>query len=85
MKAKARNRFYGDRRVWFALFSIVALFFLAAPLCAQVDTGAILGTVTDQSGAVIAGATVSLKNEGTKSARLSRDFRKRRRAMSSLT
>ena len=44
---------------------MAALFFLAAPLCAQVDTGAILGTVTDQSGAVIAGATVSLKNEGT--------------------
>jgi len=33
-------------------------------LC-QVDTGALLGTVKDQSGAVIPGAKVSLTNEGT--------------------
>src|SRR6266571_1785272 len=35
------------------------------PLYAQVDTGTILGTVTDASGAVIHGANVTLKNEGT--------------------
>jgi hypothetical protein len=34
-------------------------------LCAQVDTGAILGTVKDQSGAVIPGAKLTLTNEGT--------------------
>src|SRR5213594_4741503 len=33
-------------------------------LC-QVDTGAILGTVKDQSGAVVPGAKVTLTNEGT--------------------
>ncbi len=32
---------------------------------AQVDTGAILGTVKDESGAVIPGAKVTLTNEGT--------------------
>src|SRR6202035_2833651 len=32
---------------------------------AQVDTGSILGTVTDASGAVIGGGTVTLTNEGT--------------------
>jgi len=35
------------------------------PLNAQVDTGTIVGTVTDQSGAVISGAKVTLTNLGT--------------------
>ncbi len=35
------------------------------PLHAQVDTGAVLGTVTDASGAAIRGANVTLTNEGT--------------------
>lgn len=45
----------------------VGIFFLAGtiPAVAQVDTGAILGTVKDQSGAVIPGATVTLVNQGT--------------------
>ena len=37
----------------------------SSPVQAQVDTGSILGTVTDASGAVIGGATVTLINEGT--------------------
>jgi hypothetical protein len=37
----------------------------ATPLHAQVDAGAILGTVSDASGAVVKGATVTLTNEGT--------------------
>jgi Carboxypeptidase regulatory-like domain/TonB dependent receptor len=45
--------------------SVVILFLAVAPLRAQVDTGAILGTVTDASGAEIRGATVTLTNEGT--------------------
>ena len=36
-----------------------------APLCAQSTTGAIVGTVTDPSGAIIAGATVTITNMGT--------------------
>ena len=44
---------------------LVASLFAAGPLCAQVDTGAVLGTVKDQSGAVIPGAKLTLTNEGT--------------------
>jgi hypothetical protein len=40
----------------------------AAPSFAQVDTGSILGTVSDSSGARISGATVTLTNEGTNAA-----------------
>lgn len=47
----------------------IAMSFLAVvvsvPAWAQIDTGRILGRVTDQSGAVIPGARVSLTNEGT--------------------
>src|SRR5260370_34660860 len=34
-------------------------------ICAQVDTGAILGTVKDQAGAVVPGVKLVLTNEGT--------------------
>ena len=39
-----------------------------SPLHAQVDTGTVLGTVTDASGAPISGASVTLTNEGTSAA-----------------
>src|SRR5678815_3400168 len=39
--------------------------FFASVLHAQIDTGSIVGTVTDPSGAVIAGATLTLKNSAT--------------------
>ncbi len=45
---------------------LVALFIFAPQvLLSQVDTGAILGTVKDTSGAVIPGATITLKNDDT--------------------
>jgi Carboxypeptidase regulatory-like domain/TonB dependent receptor-like, beta-barrel/TonB-dependent Receptor Plug Domain len=37
---------------------------LAAPASAQVDTGTILGSVKDQSGAILPGATVTITHEG---------------------
>jgi hypothetical protein len=50
-----------------SLFAVVFAFFfcLAFLLQAQVDTGTILGTVTDATGAVIPGAKVTIRNEGT--------------------
>jgi hypothetical protein len=41
------------------------LFGLALSLSAQVDTGTIRGTVRDNTGAVVPGATVSIRDEGT--------------------
>ena len=42
---------------------------LSGPLFAQVNTGRILGTITDQSGGVVAGAMVTVTNTGTGVAR----------------
>jgi hypothetical protein len=43
----------------------ICLVIIAKPMMAQVQTGAILGTVTDSSGAAVAGATVTITNAGT--------------------
>ncbi len=48
------------------LVSILPL--LATPTMAQATTGSLRGTVADPNGGVIAGATVTVKNEGTGSA-----------------
>ena len=43
-------------------FTLTAL--LAAPASAQVDTGTISGTVKDETGGVLPGATVTITHEG---------------------
>ena len=53
-------------RVTFVILVISTLLSLVTGVAsAQVDTGTILGTVTDQSGGVVAGASVTLTNQGT--------------------
>lgn len=51
--------------VWQLFIVGLALISLAPQLRAQVDTGTILGTVKDQSGAVIPNAKVSIRDEAT--------------------
>ena len=60
----------GLRRVGLALLGVALLAsLLPRPLAAQTVAGTILGTVTDPTGAVIAGAKVALTNEGTQFSR----------------
>jgi hypothetical protein len=47
------------------LIATLAVFFLAAPLWAQVAGGTIQGTVTDQSNSVVPGVQVSIANRAT--------------------
>ena len=54
-----------QRAAWATSACLVLMFLAVTPLHAQVDTGTILGTVTDASGAAIRGANVTLTNEGT--------------------
>jgi hypothetical protein len=47
------------------VFSLLALLFGAAPAHAQFDTASVIGTVKDNTGAVVPGATVTLTNIDT--------------------
>src|SRR2546426_3806303 len=59
----------GFPRASLTMTAVLLLLFLSAqPLRAQVDTGTLLGTVTDASGAPVNGAKVTLTNEGTSAA-----------------
>jgi hypothetical protein len=49
-------------RSFIVSFSLVMF---ASVLHAQVDTGTILGTIRDNTGAVVPGVTVTVRNEGT--------------------
>ena len=46
---------------------VVVVVFSALAVMAQVDTGAILGVITDRSGAVVPGASVRIVEESTNS------------------
>ena len=63
------KRMEGSKLIGRAFLGMAAAFVLmllcVTPLRAQVDAGAILGTVTDASGSAVHGATVTLTNEGT--------------------
>jgi hypothetical protein len=64
MNRKAISR--GILKASLAMSAVLLVLFLSAPpLLAQVDTGTILGTIADASGAPINGAKVTLTNEGT--------------------
>jgi hypothetical protein len=55
---------------WYYLTGVLAVAILsAATVRAQVESGQITGTVTDQSGAVIPGATITVNNAATGAAR----------------
>jgi hypothetical protein len=54
-----------DQRLGLGLAMLILLFGSGQRLYAQVDTGAVDGTVTDQTGAIVPGASVTLINEGT--------------------
>ena len=47
-------------------FVSLAVFLAASGLYGQALRGTVVGTVTDQAGAVIPGTTVTLVNDGTK-------------------
>ena len=53
------------RRILFSVFLVIQCCALTGRLAAQVDQGAVTGTVTDPAGAVIAGATVTLTSVDT--------------------
>ncbi len=58
-------RVWGGRLLLATAACLAFLLLAAVPSYAQVDTGSILGTVSDSSGARVKGATVTLTNEGT--------------------
>src|SRR2546422_4682130 len=60
---KIKGDFGGVRRT--IALAVLLVLMGGTSLYAQVDTGAVLGTVKDQTGAVIPGAKVTLTNEGT--------------------
>ncbi len=56
-------------RVVLAMFAFAGMASYWAPVDAQVTFGSVLGTVSDPSGATVAGATVKLTNSGTNETR----------------
>jgi hypothetical protein len=69
MSAKASHSACGAWIFTRFVFAVSAVFLVCLSLSAQVNTGRILGTVTDQSGGVVAGAMVAVTNSQTGVAR----------------
>ena len=63
-----RVRFYAPGMIQVWCLSL-AVFLVCVPLFSQGNQGRITGTITDQSGGVIAGATVTVKDVQRGSAR----------------
>jgi hypothetical protein len=64
MKRKSRNLLPTP---WFISFAsaVILIFGLTAPVCAQYTTARLSGIVSDPSGAVVAGATITVQDMGT--------------------
>jgi hypothetical protein len=62
MQQKHRN---ASGRVLYSMVLAALFLVTASHVKAQVDTGSIVGTVTDTSGAAVSGATLTLKDEAT--------------------
>jgi len=58
-----------SQRASMSMFRILVLFSFSLAVFAQAPTGVISGTVTDQSGAVIPSATVTITEKGTSTVR----------------
>ena len=69
MSAKASHSAWGAWIFTRFVCAVSAVFLVCLSLSAQVNTGRILGTVTDQSGGVVAGAMVAVTNSQTGVAR----------------
>jgi hypothetical protein len=60
----------GSMKLWRGFAAAVILMFLCAGIAsAQVESGQVAGTVTDQSGAMVPNATVTVRNLGTNAVR----------------
>ncbi len=59
----SRSTLFSPRSV--VVLGLTAILVFTIPALAQVDTGAIRGTVTDPSGAVVPDAKITLTSEGT--------------------
>ncbi len=65
-----QSRFFQNNTPRHVIVALAGFTLAAAPsLFAQVDTGKVTGTVTDQSGAVVSGAQVTARNLGTNQSR----------------
>jgi hypothetical protein len=58
------QQFPGSRAAWLCAL-LAAFVFLSAAAFGQNDVGSIVGYITDQTGSVVPGATVTITNEGT--------------------